>query len=762
VAAFLHFILGGVVALVLLLAHAAAASSGQSAIEPNIYLTQNQGFCSPGAFEPIKLAPGQPAGLKKWGSFCQEGDKGTGVAETSPFLAPRRIGLYLAGYASQPGLSLEIENPVKASRLPILPHTDAAEQWLRYDVRLPASWKGDSVRLIARDRATGIRGWFAFTEPVSSSGVTAEGGEAIRLLLRTLLYFVLTILPALAIGTFAIRRGVCDLVLVGLVELAAIGASGYLGFCLFFIAPKLGHIFSFLLPIACGLWLAWNYWRLGVAGRRIASRLFVPLALIGAASLLILSAGFMYGGFNTPSATAGQRFSHALPGDNGIPYLFAEALKSGHIPKLQAGWLSSDRPPLQTGLVLSEYTYTSQPREFDYTIISVILQSLWILAAWLLLTAFNLNARAITLVVAVCLFSGFVFLNSFFVWPKLLAAAYILASLAILLTPKYVSLRHGRIAGILVGAMLALAMLSHGGSAFAILGIALTMAILRTRLPITSLLLIVATGAALYAPWMLYQKFCDPPGNRLLKMHLAGVDNVDPRPFSQTLIDAYRALTPKEILENKVANVRRLFEYSGEFWIETKNLITHIGDRVSCAALAAQMRGWMFFFFVANLGFLGVGPLALLAGIRKQYRGPEWRAAAIMWVFIPVTAAAWCLLMFGPATTVIHQGTYAIVLLGYAGSILAIWAFSRFLALAIGCLQVLLSGLLYFVFMQAAASNALLAEPPLLLGCLVLCAVSLICLFWLLYALSRPHIADLPCMHQELAVALSPGDRTLH
>lgn len=758
----MHFILGGVVALVLLLAHAAAASTGQAAIEPNIYLTQNRGFCSPGTFGHIKLLPGRPPDLKEWGSFCEQGDNGTGAAETSPFTAPQRIRLYLAGYASKPGLSLELENPAKASRLPIVPRSDAGEQWVRYEVRLPASWKGDSVRLVARDDATGPQGWFAFTEPVSSSGATVESGAAIRLLLRTLLYFVLTIFPALAIGTFAIRRGVCDLVLIGLLELAAMGASGYLGFCLFLIAPKLGHLFSFLFPIVCGMWFAWNYRRLGVSGRRIVSHLFPPLALTGTASLLILSAGFMYGGIDTPSATAAKRFSHILPGDNNISFEFAEALKGGHIPKLQARWLSSDRPPLQTGLVLSESTYISRPRELGYTIISVILQSLWIFAAWLLLSAFDVNARAIALVLAVSLLSGFVFLNSFFVWPKLLAAAYILAALAILLTPKYVLLRNSKIAGISVGAMLALAMLSHGGSGFAILGLALTMAILRRRVPLKSLLLIVVTAAILYTPWTLYQRFCDPPGNRLLKMHLAGVDDVDPRSFSQTLIDSYHALTPKQIVDNKVANVRRLFENSSQFWIETTHLITHIRDRDSCAWIAAAMRGWMFFCFVVNLGFLAVGPFALLIGIRRQYRSPEWRASIIMWVFIAVTAAVWCALMFGPGTTVIHQGTYAIVLLGYAGSILAIWAVSRFVALFVGCLQVLLSVLLYDVFMQPAPSNGLLAEPPLLLGFLMLFAMSLICLSWLLLALSRTTIDGRARMYQELAIPLSAGDRALH
>lgn len=132
-----------------------------------------------------------------------------------------------------------------------------------------------------------------------------------------------------------------------------------------------------------------------------------------------------------------------------------------------------------------------------------------------------------------------------------------------------------------------------------------------------------------------------------------------------------------------------------------------------------------------------------------------------MWISIVLTALAWCALMFRPGATAIHQGTYAIVLSGYSGSILAIWAVSRFLAVAIGCLQILLNVLLYVVFMQPAAPAALLAERPLLLGCLILCALSLTCIFWLLAKLWRAGLdaRGRAHMRQELAVALGPGDR---
>jgi len=739
------------------------ASASRGPIDAAFHLAENNGFCSPGVFEPTKWAPGQPSGLKAWGSFCAGGNQATGAAVTSSFTAPKRFGFYLAGYVSNPGLTLEIEDLSKHSRLTIIPTMEAREQWRYYDVRLPTSWWSHPVRLLARDSSTDVEGWLAFTEPVASNGIAPGFGEANRLLLRTLLYFLLTIFPALALGTFAVRKGLRDLVLLGLAELAAIGASGYLGFCLWFLAPKLGHLFSFLLPFATAGWTAWNYRLLDSSGRQIVRRLLRPLALAGAASLLVLSVGFLYGGLDRPLETPASRFSHFLPGDNRIPYEFSEALKEGHIPKMGSFWHSSDRPPLQTGIVLSQYTYTSNPRDFDYTIIGVILQSLWIFAAWLLLTAFELDTRAIVLVLAVCLLSGFVFLNTFYVWPKLLAATYILAALAILFTPRYVSLQTGRISCILVGAMLAFAMLSHGGSAFAVIGIFATMAILRRFVPIKSLLLMAVTLVLLYTPWTLYQKFCDPPGDRLLKMHLAGIKGTDSRSFGRVFISAYGALTPRKVLSNKIKNLNTLIGNSGGFWIETAHLIGHIFNGEDPAWVAAALRGWMFFYFLVNQGFLVVGPVTLLAGIAKRYRTREWRTAAILWIFIAVTAAAWCLLMFGPATTVIHQGTYAIVLLGYAGSILAIWNLSRFAALLVSCCQICLSVLLYILLMQPPAAHALLAQPPALLGCLLLSAFSLSCLAWLLVGLYRTALGpSTPSrVHQELTIALGPRDRAL-
>lgn len=562
------------------------------------------------------------------------------------------------------------------------------------------------------------------------------------LLIRTLLHFALTVLPCLAVSAYAIRKGVRDVIFAGLLQLACIGLTGYVAFWLWFLSPKLGHLFSVLLPFAGGVFLFLNYKRLDIFGRRIVYQLLGQLALAGAVSLLVLSVGFLRGGFGNPTQTAAERFSHTLPGDNNLPYLFAEGIRQGRVPKpLQADWLSSDRPPLQTACVLSQYAFVFQPRPLGYTVESVLLQSLWIIAAWLLLTSLQIDVRALTLAVTVSLFSGFVFLNTFYIWPKLLAATYVICLFILLFTPKFEVLRTSNWACILAGVLLAWALLAHGASAFAVLGAAVCMLVFRRRMPVRKLALLIGATLIAYAPWTLYQTFYDPPGNRLLKMHLAGVDAIDNRSFPATLLEAYSHLTPRQFIHDKIDNLKTLGQNSGNFWIEIVDLATHFRKPDTPQWISAAMRGWMFFHFIINLGFLMVGPFFLLAGIARRYRTLEWRAAAMMWIYVVITTAVYCLLKFTPGTTIIHAGTYATVLLAYLGSVLAVWAFSRRLALVVGCLQIVLHILLYGVFMRGTSPHGLLPLAPIVRGCAALACMALVPVLWLIYKLSHPQPA---------------------
>lgn len=534
------------------------------------------------------------------------------------------------------------------------------------------------------------------------------------LFLRTTSHFVLTFLPALVLSVFLARRGIRDHILLGLAGLVGIGASGYLVFWLWFLSPRLGHAVSFLLPLFEIAWLLWATRKLDALARCALKSLMFPAALVFAASLMVLAAGFLYGGVDTPLATPWTRFSHPLPPDNILPFVFAEEVRVGRISKpFFEDWTSSDRPPLQAGIALSQYPFLPRPRALGYTAVGVILQSLWIYAMWLMLDAFDAKPTAVVLTLAVTLFSGFTFLNSFFVWPKLLAAAFMTGFCTVVLVDRLaIELRRSFLLAIGMGALLSFGMLAHGGSAFALIGALITAAVLRRRLPFKSLGIIGAVTFALYLPWLLYQKLYDPPGDRLLKLHLAGVDKPDKRTLTQALGDAYSRLTFDAFIKNKEANAIWVFDHEHEYWSHMAGLLSaslHPGAMNSARAAGAALglRSLMFFHFVPNMGFLIAGVAALLAGLIRRFRSHTWRVSARLWIFVICTLIVWCLLMYEPNATSIHQGTYLTVLLTFSASMLALWAVKPWLALTAAAMQAGLNFLVYGVYMRGRAEAAL-------------------------------------------------------
>jgi hypothetical protein len=156
-----------------------------------------------------------------------------------------------------------------------------------------------------------------------------------------------------------------------------------------------------------------------------------------------------------------------------------------------------------------------------------------------------------------------------------------------------------------------------------------------------------AVMAVLYVPWTLYQRFVNPPGNRLVKWMLAGVVPVDGRGMRRAIIEQYRSLSLPHLLGNKGDNAMTLFVNKG---ILDGSHFAWSGSFFGSARVAG------IFFLVPAAGLLLIGALApLLPSARRRLADVRPLAA-----FTALAIAAWVILLFGGrVVTVIHAGPYA-------------------------------------------------------------------------------------------------------
>ncbi|HET7590878.1 MAG TPA: hypothetical protein VFK14_11940 [Solirubrobacterales bacterium] len=503
--------------------------------------------------------------------------------------------------------------------------------------------------------------------------------DAANLLALLALHLVLTALPLAAAMLAAACCGVGRPSLLLCIGLVASGLVALTSFWAFWASHTVGMTYAYLVPFG-SLLLIVACLRSGRLERALLRELATPLALWALGSVFLAYLGFLHGGSDDPLNMAALRFSGGqLPPDNLIPGFFADwfYLHSHHgTPALFPGdWLFSDRPPLQVGYLLAEHGFGWSGNGMREQVIGVIVQQLWIVGLWALLLAARIRRRARALIVVALMFSDLVVVHGFYVWPKLLPAAFLLAAAALFLGPGWAELRRDRRAGLLLGALVALALLGHGASVFGLVPLAVFA--LAAGLPDRRWLgaaLVVALGLLL--PWTAYQHFADPPGNRLAKWMLAGVEPIDERGTLETIADSYREAGLGGALENKWHNVGTITG-DAPAWERFENAVDDLGGG-DWEGAAVELR-WLFFFsLVPSLGLLGLGPVAMaLARLRgRRGDGPEWRLAVLCWWAVLGGCLAWALLMFGTsqASTSIHVGTLAIPLLALAACVLGLCA----------------------------------------------------------------------------------------
>jgi hypothetical protein len=501
-------------------------------------------------------------------------------------------------------------------------------------------------------------------------------------------HLLLTGLPAAAVALWAARAGLRSVPLLLAVALAASGAVAFLSFWLYYADPTVGQTGSFFFAFGSLLALGWCL-REGVE-REVLVELATPFALWALASAFVLFLGFLHGGVGDPLATDSTRFSHQLPGDSLIPKYFAEWFYAhGHHgpPPPFGDWLSSDRPPLQIGYVLAERPFGWDGPGLHYQVVGLVVQQLWVLGLWALLCAARLRPLTRGLVALAAILSDVALVHSFFPWPKLIAAAFLLAALALLFCEEWPRLQRQVGGGALFSALCALAMLAHGSSAFVVLPL---VAVALWRRPSWAWLgTAVAVGVVLLGSWSAYQRYADPPGDRLVKWQLGGSVEIDDRGALETIVDSYREEGMGGTLDHKWSNVTTTVK-QGDTETALGDSADYLGDGHLGKALE-PLRLDRFYGLFPFLGLLLLGPLAMLVGrLRGHPDGPDWRFAVRALGFFALAWLTWVLLMFGPpeASTVIHQGSLALPLLGVCACVAGACAVDLRLGAALTALNV--------------------------------------------------------------------------
>jgi hypothetical protein len=468
----------------------------------------------------------------------------------------------------------------------------------------------------------------------------------------TLLQLSLLFVVVVALHDLGKAATLLDGLLAVCATVLLLGIIGYLSYWLAFANYRVHGLVKIAVLALLVARFGYVVWR----GRLPAhmEQLREPLAFVFLFCVAVLALGLSAGGFREPVLAAQTRFGYAMPPDNIIPLIIADLLRDGVIRSPMLGsWLSSDRPPLQAGLYM---LLTLKMGGGGYQIVASWLQATFLFGVWIVAMAAGLTTAARRLVLLAACLLPVTILNTFYTWPKMLSVGYLLIVFALVFCYRPADRREQWAIGLLVGGMTALAMLSHGSAAFLLIGIAV-MVVVTWRWPSwRTSAVALGTGAVLYAPWAAYQAFVDPPGNRLLKWHLAGVIDVDQRSFGQALREAYGALSWSGYVHGRIEN---FWAIVGSWPASLRELATVVFTEDD--ALAQKLRIEDFFNFLPALhGF----SIALIAAILLLPAMGAWSRQRTMALVLLGTVLATCIayavLLLIPGSAVNHQATYAV------------------------------------------------------------------------------------------------------
>jgi hypothetical protein len=518
------------------------------------------------------------------------------------------------------------------------------------------------------------------------------------------------LLPGVATALLIARRRYLSPVHAVMIVILTNAILGYIAFWAYFASRPLGKAVSYS-TLALSVIALVPMLRRNAGLRKLVKHIAPPFLYVLVAGVCYLCLFFLY---SNPVKMGGDlgnwRFSkQVLPGDNIIPLIFAHKVYDGAPlrPFCCGDWLSSDRPPLQAGVVLLEWPFRLSNVGMQYQFVSTALQCFWICGVWCFLKSLRTSEHRMRQVLAFLILSGFLFYNSVYVWPKLLAAALILFIPAILFDALREKRALSQFEAVLAALSFSLALLAHPGGIFSIFAIFLLLLFRRDLVTLRASALAMLVTVIFLTPWTAYQKFYDPPGDRLLKLHLAAVGPPDHNSFWYDLRDAYTRLPVSIILHNKWRNLRIL-----------------AGHRPFAALIPGVLppdRAGRDFIWSA-VGIANVGWVAALILLLRRKRARAVPYSELIIGAVILNLLVWCLVMYGPGQTYTPHSSYADIIAISIGLLGFLLMLPRVVCLILLGIQIasLLMGFVFYRPPGVPLASGAMVPPHLQISLLVL------------------------------------------
>ena len=606
-----------------------------------------------------------------WRNYTPAKGKLPAQLRSAPFvLRSNRVIIPVVGFPNSEDAGIYIESETDHERFWI--RDGAAHlEWQPFTLSIPKSLTNTPVRLIAFSKSA--QAYIGVGTPYfrTNRAIPALAFSKIfSAVLLSVAYLLLLFFPSFywlnQFKTFAPT----ERVLAGFVLTSALSLP------LFFLAfyfPAGGRLFAHLWLLLSGLLLC----KTAITRSDLRWNGTPKYCLFILVALTVFQGLFLFS-FNMVSVhyAANYLFYPASwSTDNQIPTTTARLLAQGSIVSEWhfGSWRLSDRTPLLASLLYPAAVVT---RDFaghiDRGVESMIpqicgfgIQNCWLLPAWILFRRVRFQRQECVLASLLLAATPFVFFNSVYIWPKLLSATFCLAQYLYLVPSRRGSLDPpGQLRAALGGTAAALAILSHAGSAVAVLAVFIAAiyvfksarrsesnaasALERVRTFIQRWRWILVSGLAtvlVLLPWLAWTKLGLPTSNPLPKYFLTGDFGFETP--NESVVHAalrfYHALTLKQWLISKGLALETL---SGLYHHDVHHALGIVTYPLS--KLQAT-RAFQFFYMLPSLGLLLIPLAALLHALgRERIKGDVRRFIVGLGIAAIVSFVLQFLVMMSP------------------------------------------------------------------------------------------------------------------